>query len=43
MTYVEPDVPDDLATRVPLYCADRVDAAFKRLASFITSRLDEAF
>lgn len=35
MTYVEPDVAPDLATRVPLYCAGRVDAAFARLADFL--------
>jgi len=35
LTYVEPNAADDLATRVPLYCADRVDAAFVRLADLV--------
>ena len=36
MTYVEPDVADDLATHLPLYCADRIDAAFRQLAKLLT-------
>lgn len=38
LTYVEPDVASDLATRVPLYCAQRVDAAFVRLAEYMLTR-----
>lgn len=35
MTYVEPDCASDLAMRVPLYCADRIDAAFTCLVAHI--------
>ena len=35
MTYIDPDDAIDLATRVPLYCADRIDAAFTRLSAHI--------
>ena len=34
-TYVEPDAASDLAARVPLYCADRIDAAFEQLADLL--------
>ena len=32
MTFVEPDVAADLAKRLPLYCADRVDAVCTEFA-----------
>jgi hypothetical protein len=38
MTYVESDVASDLAQRVPLYCADRIDAAFVALAQSLQGK-----
>jgi hypothetical protein len=33
LQYDEPDVPSDLARRVSLYCAERIDAVFSQLAA----------
>jgi hypothetical protein len=35
MTYTDPDDAVDLATRIPLYCADRIDAAFTLLIEHV--------
>jgi hypothetical protein len=38
LTYVEPDVAYDLACRVALYCAERIDAAFVAFAQSLQGK-----